>query len=188
VNVDAQGQVRSSPFATDVLRWHHERITIDDEVTREQLSGLLRARVQALLETLPGTDMMISWSLEAVGPLASQLRRGRLAAELLETLRREYGYGKPALWSASLDVLPPATLPAAWYQQETILGEYLRVARRYQANPAEPLNLESYLSEQHLAGPLKSAVDLSDSQIRQRILSEAAVLGAELLSGEEPQP
>jgi hypothetical protein len=53
-------------------------------------------------------------------------------------------------------------------------------------NPEEPLALESYVAEAHLAGTLGPAVALAGKPARDRVLCEAAALGIDLLSGEEP--
>jgi hypothetical protein len=54
-------------------------------------------------------------------------------------------------------------------------------------NADEPLALSQYVSEAHLAGTLSAALAFGGRPARDRALREAAVLGVELLSGEEPQ-
>ena len=131
---------------------------------------------------------MIAWTIGGSGPLVGRLRRGGLADELLGWLRSEYGFGPPAAWSVSLEVERSAPLPAEWYEQETIRGDFLREIRRLQVNPSEPPDLAPYMCESHLAGTLASAAELGEGAGRECVLSEAALLGAELLSGEEDQP
>ena len=53
-----------------------------------------------------------------------------------------------------MEVEPAAGLPPEWYEQETIRGDFLRAIRQFEMNQAEPLGLETYLSEAHLAGAL----------------------------------
>jgi len=53
-------------------------------------------------------------------------------------------------------------------------------------NSDEPLALDSYLAEAHLAGTLAAAAAVAGKPARDRVLREAAALGADLLSGEEP--
>jgi hypothetical protein len=87
----------------------------------------------------------------------------------------------------SLEVEPGAGLPAEWYEQETIRGDFLRAIRQFEVNAGEPLGLETYLSEAHLAGAMASAAAIADQTVRQAVLRDAAWLGADLLSGEEVQ-
>ena len=187
VQVDQQGQVRTSLVPTDVMRWLGQRVVIDEATTDDGLKTLLRQRMQTLVETIPALDLLLSWTVAGSGPLMGQLRRGTLGAELLGWLRREYGFGPPAAWSLSLEVELSASLPPEWYEQETIRGDFLRAVRQLQISDAEPLDLESYVAEEHLAGSLGPAVTVADQATRQRVLREAAWLGVDLLSGEESQ-
>jgi len=187
VQVDESGRGRTGLVPTDAMRWLEERVVIDEATTREDLENSLRSRVQTLIETVPGVDLLISWIIAGDGPLLAKLRRGSLQAELLEWLRSEYGFGPPAAWSVSLEVELAAALPPEWYEHETIRGDFLRAVRQFQMNPGEPLELESYVAEGHLAGTLGSVVACRDNAARQRALREAALLGVDLLSGEEPQ-
>lgn len=188
VHVDDQRNVRLTVAATDWLRWQNEQVTIEDLTNRAELERMLDERVRTLKETIPGVDLLISWRITGAGRLAGQLRHGSLASELLDGLRKRHGFGPPAAWSASLAAEPPAVFDPEWYEQDTILGDYLREVRRYQMNPGEAIELDAYLSTEHLTGPLGAAVAVAERSVRERVLREAAVLGIDLLSGEEPQP
>jgi DNA repair exonuclease SbcCD nuclease subunit len=187
VQVDEQRHTRTTLIPTDAARWLGERVLVDETTSREDLETRLRERMHTLLEASPAVSLLVSWTVAGGGPLVMQLRRGRLAADLLQWLRNDYGYRRPAAWSVSLEAEVSETLPPEWYEQETIRGDYLRTIRRLQMNPDEPLAVEQYVAESHLAGTLAAAVAFSDKPARQRALREAAALGVELLSGEEPQ-
>ena len=186
VQVDPQRQTRTSLIPTDAVRWLSERISVDEATSREELETRLRDRMHTLLEASPATALLVSWTVAGQGPLPGQLRHGKLAAELLQWLRSDYGYRSPAAWSMSLEVEVSETLPPEWYEQETIRGDFLRAVRQLQMNPAEPLALESYMAETHLAGALGTAGAFSGKAARDRVLREAAALSVDLLSGEEP--
>ena len=228
VQVDDQRQTRTSLIPTDVVRWHDERLAVDETTLREDLETRLRDRMAALLECSPlplgeglgvradtpsilwndndlrgacphpnplpkgegtgaTTGLLISWTVAGRGPIVSQLRRSKLAGELLDWLRGEYGHRSPAAWSVSLEVELGETLPPEWYEQETIRGDFLRAIRQLQMNPDEQPALDAYMAESHLAGALGGAAAFSDPTARQRVLCEAAALGVDLLSGEESQ-
>jgi len=186
VQVDEQRQTRTSLIPTDAARWIGERLLIDDATTAEDLESRLRERMHTLLEATPATALLISWTIAGRGPLLASLRRGGLAAELLDRLRGDYGYRSPAAWSVSIEVELSETLPPEWYEQETIRGDFLRAIRQLQMNPDEPLALEQYLAEPHRAGTLAAAVAFPGRPARDGVLREAAALGVDLLSGEEP--
>jgi hypothetical protein len=118
---------------------------------------------------------------------ANRATRHFTPVETLDRLRGELADQRPGLWSVSLEVEPPATLPAEWYEQDTILGDFLRAIRQYELNASEPVDLESYMSEAHRAGALGHAATLADSALRRGVLSQAALLGAELLAGDPAQ-
>jgi exonuclease SbcD len=190
VAVDAAREIHLQLLPTDVVRWQNQRIVVDATTTRAQLERSLEARLEEIHATDPGIDVLVSWSVSGSGPLLAKLRRGKLAGELLARLRTEHGLRSPGVWSIALTVEPETALPEDWYGQETILGEFLRLVREQQTadkTAASTLNLEGYLNQHQAAGTLAGAVSLDDAETRQRVLRQAAVLGADLLSGEEIQ-
>jgi len=187
VQVDSQANPRTTLVPTDVMRWQNERVVVDEATSRDDLEQLLRERMHTLVEATGETDLLISWTVAGGGPLVAQLRQPAVTAQLLDWLRSEYGFGPPAAWTVSLSVEPTAVLPPEWYEQETIRGDFLRAVQQYQANTGEPLDLEAYLSEEQVAGTLGTAAAISDKAARRQVLRQAAVLGVDLLSGEEPQ-
>ncbi len=212
VQVDAQRQAHTCLIPTDAARWHDECVLVDDATSREDLESRLRQRVHALIGSVgvetgdnsnlperPGGGFaqmgaapffppaLISWTIAGQGPIVAQLQRGSLAAELLHSLRNDYGYRSPPAWSVSLQTESSETLPPEWYEQETIRGDFLRAVRQLQMNPDEPLTLDAFVSEPHLAGALAAAAMVPGGVAGQRVLREAAALGVRLLSGEEAQ-
>ena len=186
VQVDPPHQARTTLAPTDLMRWETGRVAVDEATTLDDLQGRLRERMQSLVEANAGVDLLVSWKVVGDGPLLAQLRRGTRAGELVQMLRDEYGYGPPAAWSVSLSAEPAAVLPPEWYEQQTIRGDFLRQLRHYQMNASEPLDLESFLADPQLDGALASAAQIPDQATRDLVLREAALLGVDLLSGEEP--
>ncbi len=186
VQVDEQSQTRTSLIPTDSVRWIGERLVVEQATTLEELEARLRERLQALLDAMPAATLLVSWTVAGRGPLLDRLRRGNAAGELVARLRGDYGYRTPAGWSVALEVETAETLPPEWYEQETIRGDFLRAVRQFQMNPGEPLGLEKYLCAADQAGELAAAAAFSDETARDRVLRGAATLGAELLTGEEP--
>lgn len=184
VRVDADGKIQPQLVPCDVLRWQQERLEIEPTTTRERLEQALQGRMKELIAANPGLELLVDWTVTGSGPLAASLRRGSLATELLAGLRQEFGRTATPAWSVTLEAEPGA-LPSHWYEQQTILGDFLREARAHEPDEAEPLNLNVFLSERHVAGELAAAVQLQgDQPQRQRVLRSAAALGAELLGGE----
>jgi hypothetical protein len=87
----------------------------------------------------------------------------------------------------SISVEPSAVLPPAWYEQETIRGDFLRHVARYQGSPSESLGLAAFLPAHQAAGAMAATAAIADPPTRLGVLREAAMLGVDLLSGEEPK-
>jgi hypothetical protein len=186
VDVNAEGKARTRLLPTDAVRWRREEIALDEATTKEGVERLLAERLRAVAAAAPGVDQLVSWVISGPAPLVAPLRRGNFSAETLAWLRTEFGGASPIVWSLSLEAESPET-PSAWYQQDTILGDFLRAVRDHQAQPDDELNgleLETYLDERRLAGALAGAVRLDEPATRQRVLRKAAMLGGELLGGE----
>jgi len=187
VQVDSHGQCRPTLVPTDLLRWHNERIVIHDETNNEQLQMLLRERIHTLTDLTSGINLLVSWTVAGTGKVMENLRYGSLGIEMVDILRSEYGFNPPIAWTASISTEPTSVLPPHWYEQQTIRGDFLRTIHQYQTNADASLGLEEYLSEEQLAGTLNAKVAISDEATRQQVLREAALLGVDLLSGEEPK-
>lgn len=187
VDIDDEGKVRTRLAPTDVLRWRHEEIELAEAATRQALERSLLDRLRAIAATTSGVDQLVSWTISGPFPLVAPLRRGGFLTEALGRLRSELGHAAPAVWSISLAAEAP-DVPTGWYQQDTILGDFLRAVREHQttaSDDATRLELTRYLDERQVSTALIDAVKLDDPATSQRILRRAAILGAELLSGEE---
>ena len=195
-------------FPTAPLRWINDQITLGPNDNAEKLVDELRRRIKNHRTAQTDYDLMINWFVDLPpGTLASNLRRGSLANEILTELRALYGKEEKLTWSASLTVLLPDALPSAYYEQQTILGDFLRSVKHFQTNSREIIDLEAYLPKEHgepLAEQLllasKVEVDAespeeppktrlvqnpeqADAQCR--ILREATFIGLELLGGDQ---
>lgn len=187
VDVDDEGKIRTRLAPTDVLRWRHEEIELAEPTPRQALERTLLDRLRAVAATTPGIDQLVAWSVSGPFPLVAPFRGGGFLSEALAKLRSELGYASPAVWSVSLSTEAPDVAPG-WYQQETILGDFLRAIREHRsAGDKEPdaLDLAGCLDERHRSTALADAVKLDDAAACQRVLRRAAILGADLLSGEE---
>jgi DNA repair protein SbcD/Mre11 len=183
VEVDGQRQVRNSFIPTDAVRWFDERLTVEKSTTVEDLKNRLRLRLTALRQGEPGVDLLVRWTVAGSGPLLGELQRGRLARDVLESLRSEFGLSRPAAWSIALGVEPTGVLPAKWYEEDNLRGDFLRIVRQWQVNPETPPVLDAYADPKGTV-PFAVSEKWDDPLERERILQEAAWLGVELLGGE----
>jgi exonuclease SbcD len=184
VSVDESGRARLSPVPCSALEWHKESLTVGPATGRDELESICAQRIRALASHAKG-DVLVAWSIGGHGPILAELRRGKLRGELLEWLRIEHGLSPPIVWTIGLEAAPDAAVPPALYEQQTLLGDYLRELRAYEADPARPLAVESLLTGISGGESLSQSVAISDGATRRRVLHEAALLGVDLLSGEE---
>jgi hypothetical protein len=188
VQVDEQNQVRTSLIPCDAVRWHSERIVFEANATRQELETRLRDRLLVLREASPKMNLLVSWTLASEGELLQEFHRGRLAPELLEGLRAEFGFNPPVAWSLGMEFEAAELIPGQWIEQETIQGDFLRAIEQLRMNAAEPLGIDDFLPESYRAGMLSSAVAIDDETLRRQVLAEAASLGVELLGGNDASP
>lgn len=184
VHVDERGQARTKSVPTDVVRWRRERVTLRENARRDDLEKILRERIQSFVNEAAGRHVLVAWEIAASGRLASELRRGDTAKEIITKLRSDFGHRSPAAWTVSLVVESPATLPDDWFEEDTILGDFLREVRKVERE-GRRLEIESRIQADNLPDVLTALLKLPDAATAKEALREAALLGAELLRGEE---
>ncbi len=187
VQFSAFAPPRLSFLPTSVLIWHEESLEVDELTTRERLERLLRERTAALAVADPECDQWIRWTIHGSGPLLRRLRHGAMSADIVGTLREQFGRTRPAVWTESLRTRA-ADLIGATIEDETLLGEYLRELRSFRYDRARPIDLRPYLSEHVSSAPLSEAALLLDEEPRDALLDEAAALGIDLLGEPEELP
>jgi DNA repair protein SbcD/Mre11 len=183
VKVDPQGQARMSFIGANALEWRHETLSIETLTSRDDLEALFHQRIKGLTQGSK-TDLLVTWKIAGHGPLATELRRGKLRGDLLDWLRIEHGLKSPIVWTVGIELALESALPASLYEQETILGDFVRAVREFEIDPQIPLDVDSLVGEADAAGPLAQMVAINDQATRRRVLHEAALLGIELLSGD----
>jgi DNA repair exonuclease SbcCD nuclease subunit len=185
VQVDHARKVRTKFIATEVVRWRAESLTLAEGANRNDLQRQLRSAMQRIASEAGGAYVLVSWEVQGCETLVRQLRKGDLSRELIEWLRTEFGRAKPAVWTTALTTPTSATISDELYEEDTILGDFLRAIREHEQSPARALNLATFLPDLGKHRALASALQAVDRDERRVLLHEAAVLGLDLLSGEE---
>ena len=123
--VEPHDRIRLTPITTDTVRWHDERIVLTEGLDRQGVERLLQERMRSLIDLSPKQMLLIQWAVDGIQSLADRGDSSTLAAEWLAMLRSEFGFLETPAWSMSLTVAPPE-IPAAWTEQETLVGDFLR--------------------------------------------------------------
>lgn len=186
VSVAADGETRLRMIETDAVRWYRENIDVVAGNARGEVQNHLRSRLRSLAEH--DRPALVNWKLSGIGRFDSSFARSRQRNETLDWLQREFGYGSPAIWSISLDLDPPHALRAEWCDEDSILGDYMQVVRNYQEEDEKPIEVRSLIGDETLPSQVGSETWLTDELERDYVLREAAMLGLDLLRGDESLP
>ena len=181
--VDIHGKLRVHQVETDSVRWLPQRLAVDENLSLETLRNALAERALKILTDHPDRTILTNWFLSATGAFNPRLRRQEGIDELIEWLRDEFGRDAPhCLWTTQLSIDPPSELPAEWYEEDTILGEYLRAIGRYQSDESINVSLHEYLPPNAETDEFAGVARVSPAR-RDVILRQATLLGIDYLAG-----
>lgn len=185
VELVAGKKVQLSSVACDAARWHAERIEVAAGTTLADLESRLHERLQAVQAANAGVDLLVTWHVQGEGRALVDLRRGTRAADVLQGLRRQFGYSRPAAWSVALEIEPPPAALLSAGEQPTLRNEFLRVAAQFFEDDDEKLDFGKFLAPLQAGDEAEQLLEVSGPAARDRVLRQAAALGMELLSGED---
>ena len=185
VDIDAQRNMQTHQIEVDLIRTSIQEIDSEDVALGRDLRQLLSRRVARLQSEAAGRHVIVHWRVHmdlenasVVGPSALE--------ELLGWLRREFGHGSPTCWSTGIEVLPPKQLPKKWQDEDTILGDFLRVAAGHRKNSAKELNLKNLVDgETPGAAHWAAALLPADSTAQLAMLERSTLLGVDMLRGHQ---
>jgi hypothetical protein len=182
VHVDDTCRARPQFVATDSIRWTEQTLEVTATTKQEQLYERLVERMEKLLAKHPGIDLLVRWKIHGTGPLVNRLRPGGLSDEMLVDLRRRFGHASQLAWSASLECHSPLSVPAEWYDEETVLGDFVRQVRACEKNESLPFELGQFLPANLRDESLASIAHMESLEQRFDLLERAAKLGVDLLT------
>jgi hypothetical protein len=183
VEVGDDGDIRTVPVVTDVVRYCQERIAVAANAPASELERLLRERMQSLADSNPQVALIANFTVDEDGGMPAQGQMQRSLPATIGILRGEFGYRSPPVW---LDRVrwPAAEVPDSWRQQENLLGDLLRAAG-YLAQTGHSIDLDRYLPREQWREPVAAMLRYREPAVVQNSLREAATLAAGLLYPEE---
>lgn len=183
VEVDSQHKTQVHAIDTDVFRFSDQTIDADDMSLNHDVRQMMTKRIHRLQAEADGRNILVRWRVQmdlenanVVGPAALE--------ELIVWLRREFGYGQPAVWSTDIEVLPPKSLPKKWQTEDTILGDFLRTTAEQRKAGAKPMNLAITIENETPGGAIWQSTLVTGDSVRSKDLIDlSTLLGVDLLRG-----
>ncbi len=150
----------------------------------DDVTDVLCQRVQEMRSQTPAIPLLVRWTLAAADVSVDTNTMRHLAERALVWLRKQHGSQSEPCWPVSVEVDTHQQMLASAYEEDTLLGDYLRSVRQLQEDRQLSL-LEPWGEAELLHSELQWIVDLSEATTRARVLREATALGSALLRGEK---
>ena len=179
--VDTAGKLRVQQVESDRVRFMPQKVAVSEHVQLDELKNELGERALKIITDTTDQVVLCRWFLATDGEFNPQIRKREWKSNLLDWLRDEFGRSDKGLWSVSLDVEAPSQLPLEWYEEDTLLGEYLRVMGRYQGDDSLKLNLHEYMP-QTVQNKVTTGMGMVLDGNRESILRRATMVGIEYLA------
>lgn len=185
VDVDAQRNLQAHQIDIDLVRYSTQEIDAEDVALGRDLRQLLAKRVARIQSEAAGRHVLVKWRVHMdlenanlVGPSALE--------DLLGWLRREFGHGQPCCWSTEIEVLPPKQLPAKWHDEDTILGDFLRVASGHRKQAARDISVKPLIDAETPGSHIwQTMLQPADPSAQLASLERSTLLGVDLLRGHQ---
>jgi len=145
--VDETGRIQLSLVPTTPLRFVNEEIRFEPGTSFDRLKDELRDRLIAHRSLQDHYDLYINWAIDSSEEYELKLRRDGTAEKIRDQLRKEFGMKEPFAWVVELKTAIPEHFPPEYYDQETIMGDYLRKLERYHHGKTALPSLERYLPQ-----------------------------------------
>lgn len=184
VDIDSERNARIHGVDCDLFRYYQVEVDAAEIAAAGNIRSVLSSRIARLLHENGSRHLILGWDIVVS---ADTLHIAGDPHELLQWLRRDYGHGTPAAWTAKLTIRPPKNYPKNWCEEDTILGDFLRAAQRHSKSGGRELNLAPF-TEEHPGLSRSVSALLSDTaaHTRSELLDEATRIGVECLRGTSP--
>lgn len=185
VTVDTQGKMKVQEYELDSILWSLQKITVAENAKLADLKEHLADRCLKVRSEYPDQLILTKWKISTTGEFNPGLRNEESRKDLVTWLRNEFGQATGGLWTVALKIDPPRSLPADWYEEETILGDYLRAVGRFQGDASMALTLMDYLSENSVEDDWLAELGRIPGDQRESILRKASLIGVDYLARPE---
>ncbi len=184
VDVSAAQSTSIRRVSTDAVRC--VTVAVDGAAARDSraVSGALEAHLDDLTESADGVDQLVTCRIDGTSARAPS-GGARVAAEMLEALRKKFGSRSPAVWPVAVSWNSGPHLPASWFDEQSIRGEFLRAVREVERQSENGPDVQTLVPQWCESDGTVSGLALMDDGDRSGALRRVASMGAGLLSGQD---
>jgi DNA repair exonuclease SbcCD nuclease subunit len=173
------GRAHLKAIETDVVRWRKERIELAADADRRDLTQAIRHRLGELRPDRGELLTLVRWTVACDGSLGHELRNDHVCDAVLASLADAPGNAE----MVSILIEPESrVISNDRFEEETILGDFLRKVRELEQDPNRVIDLIEYLPDTPGKQELASLVKLSSPSKRQHIFERVMSLGMDLLA------
>ena len=183
VTVDSAGSTLAQDLYTDSVRYQKQKITLPNDLSKEEIKNQFGDIGLNIVSESNEQVVLVDWILNAPSELNARIQQNGWLEEIENWLQTEFGQSRPGFWTLDIKT-GSSSLPKSLYEEDTILGDFLRNLRKMQMESDAPLNLNQYFGETTNNDVMLAALQVSENR-RNEILDEAALLGVEVLTGTE---
>jgi hypothetical protein len=185
VHISDERTVRTKFVATDLVRWHDEHLTIDSEETRNDVKRRTAERMKLLVSQSGQRPLLVQWTLHGGERLGTPYQKRQWCGELLDWLRSEFGREETPAWTLGVCMDHASMLPRGWEDEDSMLGDFLRVIEEQRSASSEPLEIAGHLPADLSEADRLQLAEWMAAETKDEVLREAAALGSQLLGAEE---
>ena len=168
---------------TDTIRYRTERIEVEPTDDRQKLIARLKSRMQTIRHEVDAKKpILITWEIHDDGPLGRELRQLQSNEAFLDVVRREADSDSLKTYSIAINSLRQS-VPSSMFDEDSILGDFLRVVRDLEQSGDRTLDVRSYLPDTPAAKRLAETLHLNSPAARRKLLREVTTMGIDWLSG-----
>ncbi len=182
ITVDRDDQIQIRPVATDAVRFVNKRIDANELNHVEKLKNRMGEVALDLATKSAGQTLIVSWRIDCDTETFCELSTGTSLADLEKWLRAEFGQEQTGLWTDEVRVAHAGDIPTHWYEEDTILGDFLREFRQLAEDPSLSLDFQKFVPQTFRDRGGWVLEQLGEVE-REKVLSEARTYGIDLLNG-----
>lgn len=170
---------------TDALRYRTEQIDVAPSDDRQSLLSKIKSRLQTIRHDVDARKpLLVTWEIVDDGLLGKQLREVSEVDSFLDQIRREtLDAASKNTWTIGLRSTL-ASVPSQLFDEDSIVGDFLRVIREMESSGDPLLDIQTYLPNTPTARTLAESMQL-DSLARTQLLREVTTMGIDMLSGDK---